>query len=106
MKTTISLRIEEEELGMWKEKAGERTLSEWIREQCNLTAEGQAVVLKTEERVNGEKKRSGGKKLPREPEISVERGGAGVREPVSELCNHDYGPGKCPIPGCKYYKWG
>lgn len=29
------MRIEEEELAEWRRKSGEKSVSEWIREQCN-----------------------------------------------------------------------
>jgi hypothetical protein len=71
MKTTISLRVEVEEAEKWKEKAGSGSLSEWIREQCNLTASGQAVVLKSGVEQSGEV--DGISELPRGGEVSTPR---------------------------------
>jgi len=36
---TVSLRLEPEEAAKWKERAGEQTLTNWIRSRCNDGAE-------------------------------------------------------------------
>lgn len=68
MKTTISLRVEVEEAEKWKSKAGERTLTEWIREQCNVVANGQAVILvPTQRRVLGREESGESDRVPDVP---------------------------------------
>jgi hypothetical protein len=57
MKTTISLRVEVEEKEKWEVKAGGRTLTEWIREQCNLTREGKVLEAPSPKEAGGESNR-------------------------------------------------
>lgn len=81
MKKLFTMRVEESELAVWKEKAGEKPVAEWIRERCGDAVSG---VRETE----GVPAPSG-------------------RKPVSDestvrYCNHDfgYGAGKCPYGNC------
>jgi hypothetical protein len=122
---TVSLRLEPEEAARWKEKAGARTLSEWIKERCNLengAGQGKPGSGGVEADVRGKASEEppisnsapeSKEKRESSDRVSDVSGDAEVRAPRGRKpaaiadgggpCDHDFGylPGKCPYGSCR-----
>lgn len=96
----LNIRVPDKDVQTWKEKAqaAGKNLSEWIREQCNLTATGQVVVLRSEN-AGGEPEDHRISKVPRARKVREDVG----REPVAGGVM----PGKTCVHGVQkgYHCW-
>lgn len=80
---TISLRVPEADYEEWKKKAGDRALSDWIRERCNESGGVPSVREEDGVRAPGGRK-SGAKGIDGLPVL-----GKGVERGVTErVCPH------------------
>jgi hypothetical protein len=109
-KISMTIRVDGGDLVRWKldAEASKLSLSEWIRRRCSGEAgaerEGQKFSKPEVDSQRSLPRARSAKRI----QVPKEAGYA-IAEPVNsapaEMCQHDYAFKKCPIPGCRNYKW-
>ena len=105
MKQSTTIRADEVDIEKWEQAANLSGLSysEWARRVLNEAAAGRRKI--EAEEYLGVEKPDAEKAKPKKISDSAPPPITKSILPPTDMCQHDYGFKKCPIPNCRNYKW-